>query len=84
MYKYLGPVELQDNSGEYHVYEIVQTDKYIIFGTSCNTGLIEHGRMSIGHDFSIDMNLQELISDLEVMINDGEQYTSYIEYKPFK
>ena len=84
MYKYLGIVEIQDTSGEYHVFEVVQNTKYLVFGTTSNSGLLPIGRMSINHDFSIDMNLQELISDLEVMINDGEQYTSYIEYKPFK
>ena len=63
MYKYLGIVEIQDRDGEYHVYEIVQTDTHLIYGTSCNIGFKELGRMSINHDFSIDENLQHLMGE---------------------
>lgn len=75
--EYIGVVEFQDNSEEYHLFEIVKTDTHLIFGSTTNIGLIESGNYEIDHNFSIDENLQELISDLESFYNDGDGYQSY-------
>ena len=69
-------VELQDTSGEYHVFDILHNDKIIAYGSTCNTGFLESGYMEKDNDFSLDENLQELISDLQVMIDDGMEYAS--------
>jgi hypothetical protein len=75
---YLGPLELQDRDGEYHVFEILKTATRIKFGSVCNAGFLEHGYMVIDKYFTFDVNLQELVADLQVAIDDGIQYTSGI------
>ncbi len=72
--EYIGVVEFQDNSEEYHIFEIVKNDTHLIFGSTTNTGLLESGNYEIDPDFSIDENIQELISDLESFFNDGDGF----------
>ena len=76
--KYLGIIEFQDNSGEYHVFEVVVTPRRIVFGNSTNVGLLESGYMPRDPHFSIDVHLQELLSDLYTYYNDGKRYVSNI------
>lgn len=76
--KYLGLVEFQDNQEEWHVFEILQTNDRLVFGSACNVGFLESGYMPIDDSFSIDENIQELLSDLETYYNDGPQYTTNI------
>jgi len=76
--KYLGIAELQDQDGEYHIFELVKTATRIKFGSSTNSGFMEHGYMVIDKYFSVDENLQELLEDLQVGIDQGVQYTSGI------
>jgi hypothetical protein len=68
--EYLGILELED--GNY--FEVVKTKTRLVFGGSCNTGLLESGYMVIDKDFSIDVNLQDLIADLETYYRDGKRY----------
>jgi hypothetical protein len=76
---YLGVIEFQDNEGEFHNFEIMETDDRLVFGGMTNTGFIESGYIE-KDGFSTDEALQELISDLEVYYNDGGQYTSNIVF----
>jgi hypothetical protein len=76
--KYLGTVEFQDNTEEFHNFEIYQTPTRLVFGGACNVGFLESGYMEIDSDFSVDENLQELLADLEVYYNDGARYVSRI------
>lgn len=76
--KYLGILECQDDKGEYHNFDIFQTETKLVFGGACNCGFIESGYMEIDADFSIDENLTELLADLECYYNDGPQYTTNI------
>ena len=72
--KYIGLIELSNND----YFEIVKTKTRLVFGSACNTGLLESGYMTIDKDLSIDENLQELIADLETYYRDGKQYCSRI------
>ena len=76
--EYVGIIEFQSNDEEWHDFEIVKTETYLVFGGFTNTGLLQSGHMMIDHSFSIDENLQELIADLEIYYNDGYEYTTGI------
>jgi hypothetical protein len=71
---YIGILELAD--GNY--FEVVKTDKKLVFGNSTNIGLLQSGYMIIDNCFSIDENLQELHAELETYYSDGKQYCSMI------
>ena len=79
-YKYLGIIEFQDNNDEWHNFEVLQTSDKLVFGGVCNTGFLESGYMLLDNCFSIDENLQELMSDLATYYNDGKEYTNQIIY----
>jgi hypothetical protein len=75
--KYLGILEFQDNEGEYHNFEVMETEDRLVFGGFTNSGFIESGYID-KDGFSTDETLQELLADLEVYYNDGKEYTSMI------
>lgn len=77
--KYLGVIEFQDNEGEYHNFEVMETDDRLVFGGMTNTGFIESGYIEKDGS-STDETLQSLIQDLEVYYNDGAEYTSQIVF----
>lgn len=82
--KYIGPVEFQDNKGEWHNFEIMHSPvskdcpERIVFGGACNVGFLESGYIYRADCESFDETLQELLSDLETYYNDGPQYTTRI------
>ena len=69
--KYIGCIEIQDNSGEFHAWEVVQRGNVLVVGTACNVGLLESYRMVIEDGETLDEALQELHEDLEVEANEG-------------
>lgn len=71
-------LEFQDDSGEWHDFTIIATEKRIVFGGVCNVGFIESGFIERDETESLDETLQELLSDLETYYNDGPEYTSRI------
>jgi len=77
--KYLGYIEFQDNEGEFHNFEVMETDDRLVFGGMTNIGFIESGYIE-KDGFSTDETLQSLIEDLEVYYNDGAEYTSQIVF----
>jgi hypothetical protein len=76
--KFLGYLEFQDIEQEYHVFEIIETNEKLVFGSSCNCGFIESGYIDKDDCFSTDEILQSLFEDLEIYYNDGIQFTSDI------
>lgn len=68
--RYLGPVEFQDNAGEWHDFEVVCTPSRVIFGGACNCGFLESGYMLREDGESLDQTLQEMLADLEALYND--------------
>jgi hypothetical protein len=76
--KYLGIIEFQDNQGEWHDFEVLQTNTRLVFGGATNIGFLESGYMDLDLDFSLDENLQELLQDLEIYYNDGSRFTTNI------
>lgn len=72
--KYLGTLELE--SGEN--FEVLATDNKLVFGSSCNVGLLESGYILREEFESIDETLQELHTDLETYCRDGASYVSRI------
>ena len=82
--KYIGMIEFQDESGEFHDFEVVKTTmrsktpRRIVFGGSCNVGFIESGYMEMEDGEWTDEALPEMLSDLETYYNDGPQYVSRI------
>jgi len=75
---YLGPIEFEDNKGELHIFELMDTKKRIAFGGACNAGFLESGFIEKEEWESTDETLQELISDLETFYSDGAEYTDRI------
>ena len=75
---YIGILEFQDNQGEYHNFEIMRTNKRIMFGGSTNTGFLESGYMPYNDEYSVDDHLQDLLDDLATYYNDGKEYCSVI------
>jgi hypothetical protein len=81
---YLGAIEFQDARGEWHDFEIMQsnctakTPARIVFGGACNAGFLESGHISQADCESTEETLQEMLSDLECYYNDGPQYVSRI------
>lgn len=64
----IGGIEVGEN-----YYEVVQVgSRYLVAGTVCNAGLLEHYKMELDFDFTLDENLQEFISDIE-----EQETTSY-------
>lgn len=78
--KYLGPIEFQDNKGEFHDFEVLHSKESnrLVFGGACNVGFIESGYLPIGEDESLDEALQEMLDDLETYYSHGEFYVSRI------
>lgn len=78
--QYLGPIEFQDNSGNWQAFEVMRTQSgentRIVFGSACNVGFLESG--FIEGEESTDELLFELLADLEVFYNEGPQYVSRI------
>lgn len=68
---YLGLIEFQDNQGEYHNFELMETVSYILIGGCANTGFYESCRYLKDAYFSLDKNLQECLADLEEYYNGG-------------
>ena len=75
----LSLLEFQDNSGEWHNFDLLETKDRIAFGGYTNTGFLESGYI-LKHGFSTDDTLQELMADLEAYYNDGAQYTNSIVF----
>lgn len=76
--KHLGPLEFQDNKGEWHDFEVMETPDKLVFGGAVNAGFLESGFLQKEEGESTDEALQELQSDLEVYYNDGPNYVSRI------
>ena len=72
--KYIGTLEVE--GGGY--FEILATDKRLIFGQAYSAGFLESGYIVRDDCESIDETLQELHSDLETYYRDGASYTSRI------
>lgn len=71
---YLGPIEFMDNKGEWHVFEIYETEKRLVFGSFTNSGFLESGYI-LKEGYT---DLAELSEDLEIYYNYGPQYVSKI------
>lgn len=82
--KYLGQIEFQDETGEFHDFEIVKTTtrsktpRRIVFGGACNVGFIESGYLEMDDTETTDEALSEMLSDLETYYNNGPEYVSRI------
>lgn len=74
---YLGPIEFNE-AGEWHMFEVLETEDRLVFGGMTNTGFIESGYILKEDFFSTDETLQEMLADLEVYYRDGKEYVGYI------
>lgn len=70
--KYLGTVEFQDDKGEWHDFEILETKRRFIFGGACNVGFIESGFL----EKDDCQDLSDLLSLLEDYYNYGPEFAS--------
>jgi len=75
--EYLGVIEFEDTDGEFHNFEIMETEDRLVFGGMTNSGFIESGYIE-KDGRSTDETLRNLLEDLEVYYNDGVEYTSEI------
>lgn len=69
--EYIGLLEIEESEG---IFEVVQTEKHLVFGSSTNIGLLQSGFMKIDPNFSLDENLQALIEEIETYYRDGKEY----------
>jgi len=76
---YVGIVEIEDTSKEYHVFYILDLPDRLVFGGPTNNMFLESGYM-LKDGFSIDETLQGLVEDIEIYYNDGPTYTANIIY----
>lgn len=76
--KYIGIIEFQDTKGEWHNFEVLQTEDRLVFGSSCNVGFLESGYMELAESYSLDENLQAMLQDLEDYYNEGPDYPTFI------
>lgn len=67
---YIGLIEFQDNQGEYHDFELVETVSYILIGGCTNVGFYESCRYLKESHLSLDENLQECLADLKAYYNE--------------
>ncbi len=74
----LSVLEFQDNKGEWHDFDVLQTPSRIVFGGCCNVGFLESGYIEREDFETLDETLSELLADLETYYNDGAQYVSRI------
>ena len=78
--RYIGIMEFLDEMGEYHNFEIIELKDKILFGGFTNSGFLESGYIIKDDILSLDENLSELLSDLEIYYNQGGDYTNNIIY----
>ena len=79
--KYIGQVEFQDKTGDWHYFDVLcalAPSKRIVFGCSCNVGFLESGFILREEGESVDDTLAEMLADLETYYNDGPQFTARI------
>lgn len=67
--------EIQDpnDSEEYHVFHVMQSENFLYVGGVCNTGFLYSAHMEKDNDFSLDWNLQELHDAIEAKLYDNEE-----------
>ena len=77
---HVGILEFQDNTGEWHNFEIYATtgDEKLVFGGHTNNSFLQSGYMALEDGESLDTALEELLADLETYYNDGAAYVSRI------
>ena len=74
----IGEIEFQDNTGEWHNFNVLGISDRLIFGSYCNAGFLESGFILTDEIESLDDTLRELLADLECYYNDGPSYVSRI------
>jgi len=76
--EYLGPLELEDAPNCIGGFEILATDKRLIFGGVCNVGFLESGYMELEEYETLEEAISELVEELTVYYTDGPRYVSRI------
>jgi hypothetical protein len=61
--KYVGVIEFEDNQGEFHNFEVMETEDRLVFGGMTNSGFIESGYIE-KDGRSTDETLQNMLEDL--------------------
>lgn len=76
--KHLGCFEFQTEDGEYHNFEVLDTETRLVFGSFCNSGFIESGYMIKDDGFSTDQNLEGLLDNLRIYYEKGKEFATDI------
>ena len=63
--EHIGTIELQDQAGEYHVFEIVRDNNKLLSGSATNACFLTDYTHELDEYLSIDEHLQEFIADIE-------------------
>jgi hypothetical protein len=75
--EYLGLIEFKINN-EWHNFEIMHDNEYVVFGSATNTGFLQSGYMLKDEFLALDENLQQLLEELETYYHLGKEYCSSI------
>lgn len=76
--KYVGPLEFQDNKGEWQNFDVLALPDRLLFGGACNVGFLESGYILREEGETLDETLSELLADLECYYTDGPAFVSRI------
>ncbi len=69
--KYIGILEFELGGGDSAYFEVIHTqDDKLVFGNTCNIGLLQSGYMEL-EGFSVDEGLQALLEELKTFYRDG-------------
>jgi hypothetical protein len=75
--KHVGTFEIETDDGG-KVFEVVATQEKLIFGGTCNVGLLQSGYILRDECETLSDTLNELVADLETFYRNGSNYTSRI------
>ena len=76
--KYLGIFEHKDRSGDWHLFDLYETDTRIVFGGACNGGFLESGFIEKEEGETLADTLDEMFEDMDTYFHDGARYTTRI------
>lgn len=76
--KHIGIIEFQDERGDWHDFEIMETRRCLVFGGACNLGFLQSGFIVREDHETLEATLQELLCDLQVYYDNGPGYVARI------
>lgn len=74
----LCPFEIEDDYGDFHHFEVLETADRLVFGGACNTGFLESGYILKEDGEDLGDTYAELKADLQTYYNFADDSTTRI------